>query len=129
MVELHKPDERDAKIALLEQERRRQTKSLAELQSLERKFATQEVAPVSPVPPVTQAQRGPEGPAARNPEGRYRNGPEYRTPLDHVGIGLKDLMEDCQSAELIPGIALFDRPEHRFFEFLQPHVLRISYGF
>jgi hypothetical protein len=30
------------------------------------------------------------------------------------------------SAELIPRIALFDRPEHRFFEFLQWHVLRIA---
>jgi len=30
------------------------------------------------------------------------------------------------SAELIPRIALFDRPEHRFFEFLQLHVLRIA---
>ena len=32
------------------------------------------------------------------------------------------------SAELIPRIALFDRPEHRFFEFLQRHVLRIADG-
>ena len=28
------------------------------------------------------------------------------------------------SAELIPCIALFDRPEHRFFEFPQRHVVR-----
>ena len=32
------------------------------------------------------------------------------------------------SAELIPSITLFDRPEHRFFEFLQRHVLRIAHG-
>ena len=32
------------------------------------------------------------------------------------------------SAELIPRIALFDRPEHRLFEFLQRHVLRIAQG-
>ena len=31
-------------------------------------------------------------------------------------------------AVLIPRIALFDRPEHRFFEFLQRHVLRIAHG-
>src|SRR6185295_10902394 len=29
---------------------------------------------------------------------------------------------------LIPRIALFDRPEHRFFEFLQRDVLRIAQG-
>jgi hypothetical protein len=28
----------------------------------------------------------------------------------------------------IPGITLFDRPEYRFFEFLQLHVLRITHG-
>ena len=32
------------------------------------------------------------------------------------------------SAVLIPRIALFDRPEHRFFEFPQWQVLRITQG-
>jgi len=32
------------------------------------------------------------------------------------------------SAELIPRIALFDRPVHCCFELLQPHVLRIAHG-
>ena len=45
--------------------------------------------------------------------------------------GLEDdkyLTEDCQLTELIPCITLFDRPEHRLFEFLQRHVLRIAHG-
>ena len=29
---------------------------------------------------------------------------------------------------IVPQIALFDRPKHRFFEFLQRDVLRIAYG-
>lgn len=58
-AELSKPDERDAKIAMLEEERRRQAESIAGLQTqvqdLEGKLATREAAPVTP---VAQAQRG-----------------------------------------------------------------------
>ncbi len=38
------------------------------------------------------------------------------------------IRRSAQSAELIPRITLFDRPEHRLFEFLQLHVLRIAHG-
>ena len=58
-VEPSKPDERDAKIAMLEVERRRQAESMAQLQSqvqdLEGKLAAPVVAPVTP---VVQAQQG-----------------------------------------------------------------------
>jgi len=61
-VEPSKPDERDAKIAMLEVERRRQAESMADLQSqvqdLERKLTAQEVKPITPVTPVVQAQQG-----------------------------------------------------------------------
>jgi hypothetical protein len=61
-VEPPKLDERDAKIAMVEQERQRQVESLAELQSpvldLEQKLTAQEVNPVTPVTPVAQAQDG-----------------------------------------------------------------------
>lgn len=58
-VEPVKPDERDAKIAMLEGERRRQAESMAVLQSqvqdLEGKLAAQEATPITP---VVQAQQG-----------------------------------------------------------------------
>lgn len=58
-AESPKPDERDAKIAMLEQERQQQTESLAALRSqveeLERQLAAQEATRVTP---VAQAQRG-----------------------------------------------------------------------
>lgn len=41
----------------------------------------------------------------------------------------RDRAKDCQSADMFPRIALFDRPEHRFFEPFQRHVLRIAHGF
>ena len=59
MAEQAKLDERDAKIAMLEAERRRQAESMAQLQSqvedLGGKLAAQEVKPVAP---VVQAQQG-----------------------------------------------------------------------
>ena len=58
-VEQSKLDERDAKIAMLEGERRRQAESMAQLQSqvqdLEGKLAAQEAKPVTP---VVEAQQG-----------------------------------------------------------------------
>jgi chemotaxis protein MotB len=61
-AEQSKLDERDAKIAMLEGERRRQAESNAQLQSqvqdLEGKLAAQEVKPIAPVTPVAQAQQG-----------------------------------------------------------------------
>jgi chemotaxis protein MotB len=61
-VEQSKLEERDAKIAMLEGERRRQAESMAQLQSqvqdLEGKLAAQEVKPIAPVTPVVQAQQG-----------------------------------------------------------------------
>jgi len=61
-VEPSKPDERDAKIAMLEGERRRQAESMAQLQGqvqdLEGKLAAQEAKPITPVTPAAQAQQG-----------------------------------------------------------------------
>jgi chemotaxis protein MotB len=61
-AEQSKLEERDAKIAMLEGERRRQAESMAQLQSqvqdLEGKLAAQEVKPIAPVTPVVQAQQG-----------------------------------------------------------------------
>ena len=58
-VEPVKPDERDARIAMLEGERRRQADSMAVLQSqvqdLEGKLAAQEAKPITP---VVEAQQG-----------------------------------------------------------------------
>ena len=60
-AEQSKLEERDAKIAMLEGERRRQAESMAQLESqvqdLEGKLAAQEVKPIAPVTPV-QAQQG-----------------------------------------------------------------------
>ena len=55
----------------------------------------------------------------------------HRAYPSQLSSSAKDDMyitEDCQLAVLIPRIALFDRPEHRLFEFLQRHVLRIAHG-
>ena len=59
-VEPPKPDERDAKIAMLEQERQSQTESLAALRSqvedFERQLAAQEATRVTPVASVARCQ-------------------------------------------------------------------------